>query len=210
MVHYIFASKFHFLNFVFLILSRTWPTIGGLWLNSNALCAFCDRFSSMISNSLQFWQFCQLSFQLKAGLNLNGLCAHWLEYDLVDIQESDAVITGCYADYKGGLGCWLWKILYIVFSDIAFYRKNRHQNGWEDSIDKNLNSWRMEILIFDISYILLFAPPSAKQMEIRENLKFRFRFPPLERNKTSIHDGQKNIYCFDTFVLQNPQGKISF
>ena len=62
----------------------------------------------------------------------------------------------------------------------------------------------MEILIFDISYILLFAPPPAKQMEIRENLKFRFRFPPLERNKTSIHDGQKNIYCFDTFVLQNP------
>ena len=101
-------------------------------------------------------------------------------------------------------------IVYCILRHCFLQKKNRHQNGWEDSIDKNLNSWRMEILIFDISYILLFAPPSAKQMEIRENLKFRFRFPPLERNKTSIHDGQKNIYCFDTFVLQNPQGKISF
>ena len=118
------------------------------------------------------------------------------------------------ADYKGGIGCWLVEEIvwwfFTVFRTLLFTEKNRHLNGWEDSIDKNLNSWRMEILILNISYILLFAPPSAKQMEIRENLKFRFRFPPLERNKTSIHDGQKNIYCFDTFVLQNPQGKISF
>ena len=35
-------------------------------------------------------------------------------------------------------------------------------------------------------------------MENPENLKFRFPFPS-ERNKTFIHDGQKNKFCFDTF-----------
>ena len=36
-----------------------------------------------------------------------------------------------------------------------------------------------------------------------ENLKFRFPFR-LERNKTFIHDGQKNKFCFVTFDFSDP------
>ena len=41
-----------------------------------------------------------------------------------------------------------------------------------------------------------------------ENLKFRFPFR-LERNKTFIHDGQKNKFCFVSFDFQI-QRKICF
>ena len=99
------------------------------WIVIEFKCFVCIlwQFSSMISNSLQFWQFCQLSFQLKAGLNLNGLCALWLEYDLVDIEENDAVITGCYADYKGGIRCWLVENIvwwfFSIFRTLLFTEK---------------------------------------------------------------------------------------